>query len=314
MKITVVLCTYNRCQCLTNTLESVSSLEPPGANEWEVLVVDNNSSDHTREVVGNFCRSHPGRFRYLFEAQQGKSYALNTGIREARGDIVAFIDDDVAAEPTWLKNLTGAMCDEKWAGAGGRILPEWTSPPPRWLPRDGRYPLAPFALFDLGMVAGQLNEPPFGTNMAFRKVMFEKYGDFRTDLGPNPVNMIRGEDTEFGSRLLAAGERLRYEPTAVVYHPVLANRIRKDYFLTWWFDKARADIRQHGIEANRICCRGIPLVLFRRIVLWTLRWISAAKPRVRFQCKVNVWINAGMITECYHRSRSAKRMRASLTP
>ena len=115
----------------------------------------------------------------------------------------------------------------------------------------------------LGPRAGALTEPPFGTNMAFQKEVFEKYGGFRTDLGPRPGNEIRNEDTEFGHRLLAAGERLRYEPSAVVYHSVSEDRIQKKYLLAWWFDKARADIRQFGIASEtRWFVAGIPFYFF----------------------------------------------------
>jgi glycosyltransferase involved in cell wall biosynthesis len=237
MNITVILCTYNRCGSLAKALNSAANLTLPDSVEWEVLVVDNNSRDHTREVAEEFCNRYAGRFRYLSESQPGKSYALNAGIREARGGILAFMDDDVVVEPTWLQNLTAPLHDGDLAGAGGRILLEWNCSPPHWLKADTRYALAPLAAFDLGAAAGELTEPPFGTNMAFRKEMFEKYGGFRTDLGPRPGGEIRNEDTEFGSRLLAAGERLRYQASAIVYHPVAENRMQKDYFLTWWYDK-----------------------------------------------------------------------------
>ncbi len=124
--ITVILCTYNRCQSLSKALQSVAASEMPSSAVWEVLVVDNNSCDQTREVVENYCRRHPGRFRYLFESKPGKSHALNAGIREACGDILAFIDDDVIVERNWLRNLTANLDGNVWAGAGGRILPEKT--------------------------------------------------------------------------------------------------------------------------------------------------------------------------------------------
>ena len=243
MKITTILCTYNRCQSLAKALDSVAASTVPEPVEWEVLVVDNNSRDQTREVVEDFCRRYPGRFRYMFEPQRGKSHALNAGIREAQGDVLAFTDDDVAVEPTWLQNLTAALCSGEWVGSGGRVLTERNFSLPRWLTLEERYALAPLAMFDLGLDAGPLSEPPFGNNMAFQKKMFNKYGCFRTDLGPQPGSEIRSEDTEFGGRLLAAGERLRYEPSAVVYHSVPENRLQKKYFLAWWFDKARADLR-----------------------------------------------------------------------
>ena len=300
--VTVILCTYNRNQSLTRALESAAGLSLPKSDEWEVLVVDNNSSDQTREVVKDFCHRYPGRVRYLFEPHPGKSHALNTGIGEAHGDVLAFMDDDVTVEPMWLQNLTACLHTGDWAGAGGRILPAETFSPPRWLSGKSRYSLGPLALFDLGPDAGKLSEPPFGTNMAFRREMFERYGGFRTDLGPNPANLIRGEDTEFGSRLLAAGERLRYEPSAVVHHPVTADRTRKTYLLSWWFDKGRSEIRQQNVEFT-VQRWGIPLVLLRRLAVWTVRWMLAPRPGERFECRIKVWIIAGMIYESYHRNR-----------
>jgi len=308
MTITVILCTYNRCQVLAKALESTTKLMLPQPDEWEVLVVDNNSSDQTSEVVERFCERYPGRFRYFFEPQQGKSYALNAGVRESRGDILAFMDDDVTVEPTWLQNLTASLRGTEWAGAGGRILPELTIRTPEWLPGDERYALAPLAFFDLGAEAGELTEPPFGTNMVFRREMFEKYGGFRTDLGPRPNSEIRSEDSEFGHRLLAAGERLRYEPSAVVYHAVPERRLQKKYFLDWWFAKARADIRAFGIPASsrRWNLGGIPVVLFRRLAVWTLRWFVTIRPSRRFCCKLKVWTVAGQILESRRQAPGAK--------
>jgi GT2 family glycosyltransferase len=218
------------------------------------------------------------------------------------------MDDDVTVEPEWLQNLTAGLHDGGPAGAGGRILPEWKCSPPNWLPRGGRYALAPLALFDLGPEAGPLTEPPFGTNMAFRKEMFARYGGFRIDLGPRPGSEIRNEDTEFGRRLLAARETFRYEPSAVVYHPVPENRLKQEYFLAWWFDKGRANVREFGIPDVR-CCWGIPLYLFRRLAAWTLRWMVTFEPSLRFDCKVRVWGKAGEIVECYRQSSGAKAKR-----
>lgn len=305
MDITLILCTYNRCESLVKALQSVAMSTMPESVHWEVLVVDNNSTDQTREMVKDFCERHPDRFRYLFEPQQGKSHALNAGIRNARGVVLAFTDDDVIVEPTWMFNLTASLHNGGWAGAGGCVLPDRAFTPPRWLPRKDRYALAPFALFDLGPEAGQLTEPPFGANMAYRKEMFEKHGGFRADLGPRPGSEIRNEDTEFGHRLLDRGERLRYEPSAVVYHPVIEARVQKKYLLAWWLSKARADVREFGVRRNtRWFAAGIPLFLFRRLAVWTLRWLVSIEPSRRFSCKLKVWTVAGTILECVRQSRA----------
>jgi hypothetical protein len=100
--------------------------------------------------------------------------------------------------------------------------------------------------------------------------------------------------------LLDAGERLRYEPSAVVFHEIPERRLQQKYFLDWWFDKARADIRASGVPAVTTWRLGrIALVLFRRLAVWTLRWMVAVEPSRRFSCKLKVWSVAGQIVECH---------------
>jgi glycosyltransferase involved in cell wall biosynthesis len=313
MNISVILCTLNRCQSLAKTLESVAASRLPGGVEWEVLVIDNNSTDNTREVAEDFCRRYPDHFRYVFEPQPGKSFALNTGVREAQGDVLAFVDDDVIVDPNWLQGLTAALHDDKWAGTGGRTLPTEALSIPRWLSPDLIGALC--AHFDLGDVPCVLDRAPYGANMAFRKEMFEKYGLFRTDLGPSPNPEIPrpNEDTEFGRRLMSAGERLEYEPSALVRHPIPKDRLRKEYFLEWWFDLGRASMREVGRRRDVL---GIPRpylsVLKYGLVLIpvrTLRWVLAWNPQSRFYRKCWVWKTMGEIVEIYGRSFGAKRMR-----
>jgi glycosyltransferase involved in cell wall biosynthesis len=306
MKITVALCTYNRCRSLAKALDSVARSTVPEFVEWEVLVVDNNSTDQTRQVSEEFYRQYPDRLRYIFEPHQGKSYALNTAIQNARGEVLAFMDDDVTVEPTWLQNLTRNLDGGEWCGAGGRILPARAFTPPPWLPLRGPFNMGGvLALFDLGEAARELDRPPFGTNMAFRKEIFQKYGGFRTDLGPFPGNEIRNEDTEFGRRLLAAGERIRYEPSAVVYHAVPEQRLTKKYFLAFWFGLGRADIRETtqrpdiwGIQRRYLTMLKHLLVL---APLKTVQWLLALGPQTRFYRKCWVWYTVGEIVEIYRR-------------
>ena len=303
MDITVVLCTYNRCDSLAAALESVAVSQLPHSVSWEVLVVDNNSTDRTREVIERFASQYPGRFRYAFEPHPGKSHALNSAIRHTSARILAFMDDDVLVEPDWLRMLTWIFDDSEYAGAGGRILPA-SFTPPAWLETSARYALAPLAMFDLGPAAGRLREPPFGTNMAFRYEVFARYGDFRRDLGPQPGSEIRSEDTEFGTRLLQRGEHLWYEPAAVVHHTIARSRITRHYFLKWWFDKARADIRELGIPpGTRWYIAGIPLYLIRSLIAWTLRWLLAFRSGPRFSAKLNLWKVVGAMKECLDQSR-----------
>jgi glucosyl-dolichyl phosphate glucuronosyltransferase len=315
IKVTVVLCTYNRCEILAKALESAASLKLADSVEWEVLVVDNNSKDQTRDVVEQFCQRYPGRFRYLFEAQPGKSHALNAGIRAAEGNVLAFLDDDVTVDQHWLQNLTAPLHNGPWAGVGGRtLLAESYSPPP-WLAFDGPYGMGGIfaALFDLGDEPCELKSPPYGTNMAFQKSAFKKCGEFRTDLGPSPDPEIPrpNEDTEFGRRVIAAGGKLRYEPTAVVYHRLPDERISQDYFLNWWFDCGRASVRELGKRPN---VWGIPrhhLSMIRSVCMfpvevigWTFTW----RTQKRFYRKCWVWKAFGQIAEMYRRRRGRKQI------
>ncbi|HEY1482576.1 MAG TPA: glycosyltransferase, partial [Candidatus Acidoferrum sp.] len=136
--LTVILCTYNRCRSLPAALQSVAAQQLPDALEWEILVVDNNSTDQTSDVVSEFAqRNPPGRIRYLFEPRQGLSNARNAAIREARGEVIAFMDDDVTVDPYWLQTLTVSLRAGEYTGAGGRILPPQDFQPPRWLTLGG---------------------------------------------------------------------------------------------------------------------------------------------------------------------------------
>lgn len=278
----------------------------PNPMEWEVLVVDNGSTDRTRDLVEEFCRRYPNRFRYFLEARQGKSYALNSGVRHARGDVLVFTDDDVTVDPAWLHRMSSVFQEGKWAGASGRTLPAPGFVPPKWLNMRDRYAWGALAMFDRGLCPGYLDEAPFGNNMAYRREVFDRYDCFRTDLGPLPDvrEPQKGEDSEFGSRLLTAGESLRYEPRALVYHAIPESKARQAYFFRWWFDKARADVRISGSQLNhKWKVLGIALVGFRRIVIWAIRWLFSAHPATRFECKVSICVNAGWITESYRRVR-----------
>ncbi len=308
MRIALILCTYNRCQFLAETLDSVSASILPESVEWEVSVVDNNSSDQTREVVEGFCRRYPGRFRYVFERQQGLSNARNAGIRESQGEVIAFTDDDVIVEPDWLWNLTSALHSGEWAGAGGRIIALWPGPIPGWLSTDPDN-LGPYGEFNLGPEAGSLRRPPYGANMAFRREVFEKHGDFRTDLGRTGSSLQGREDVEFANRLLTASEPLRYEPGAVVRHRVQQSRMSKKYVLSWWYWYGRSEVADVGPPPGRWLIKGVPLGQFRRLARWTLQWMISIGAQRRLFCQRTAWYIAGTAVACYKQSRLSNPQR-----
>jgi glucosyl-dolichyl phosphate glucuronosyltransferase len=299
MQVSVIVCTYNRSQTLGRALRSILASVLPPSVTWELVVVDNHSTDETRKVVDEIASLHPGLVCYVYEAKQGLSNARNAGIREARGNIIVFTDDDVTVEPSWLRNLTACFKDGTWAGAGGSVRPPEDFIQPPWLTLDGGVmdSSGVLALFNLGTVACELQKPPFGANMAFRKSMFEQYGGFRPELGRCGSSLIGNEDTEFGSRLMSAGKKLRYEPSAIVYHPVSKERLQQSYFLRWWFAYGQAVYRQSG---KRPTFHGIPrayLSLLSRSLRWTMA--SPFRPKVRFFWKCRLWMAVGELTEMY---------------
>jgi len=303
MKITVIVCTYNRCEMLPQALDSLAIQQLPASVDWDVLVVDNNSTDQTQAVLGRYCEQHHPRFRYTFEPKQGLSHARNAGIAAASADILAFTDDDVIVDPDWLRNLTSALQSGQWAGSGGRIVPVWAEKLPAWLSPEDLATLGPFAGFDEGPEPKALMRPPYGGNTAFRREVLEKYGGFRVDLGRSNNNLQSREDVELGNRLFAAGERLRYEPNAVIRCPVAKSRMTKSYLLRWYYWEGRSEIADEGPLEARWCLMGIPLYLFRRLSRWALEsTITPSEPR-RFFCQRNAWKLTGLIVGCFRASK-----------
>jgi len=302
MKISLILCTYNRSQSLKRALESIAASKVADSTQWEVLVVDNNSKDETHTVVQSFCNRYPDHFRYICELQQGLSHARNAGIRESVGQILAFTDDDIIVEPTWLQNLTAPLESGKWSAAGGRILPMNDFSCPAWLALQGEYNLGGvITINDLGDTAGETTKPPVGASMAFRREMFQKYGLFRTDLGRCGGKMLSNEDIEFGGRLLAGGEHIWYEASAVLYHEVPESRLTKSYFLQFWHGYGRAQIRQ---SANRSDVWGmprwlfsVPMIVFNVLPARLRIWLFARDEKRRFFFKCTVWRTFGEIVE-----------------
>jgi glucosyl-dolichyl phosphate glucuronosyltransferase len=308
MDISVVVCTYNRCVSLATALDSISAQSLSHSITWEVIVVDNNSTDQTASVVKDFERRTQGRFRYVFERQQGLSRARNAGIAAAQGEVIAFVDDDVIAEPSWLSNLTAPFWERNASGAGGRIVPPPDFTPPDWFTVGGDMDLlgAVVPVFNLGEEVCQMKRPPYGANMAFRRSMFQKYGLFRVDLGRCGESLVMGEDIEFGHRLMEAGETLWYNPSAIVEHPVPKERLTKKHFRAWWYDFGRTRIIERGVRSSR---GGIPgeyfsmaMLLMRFLPLRVLRWLLASQPRIRFYRECQIWLTLGEVAQNYRNS------------
>ncbi|NQT03917.1 MAG: DUF115 domain-containing protein [Planctomycetes bacterium] len=225
VRISVVVATHRRPDYLTKLLNSLSE-QTLGKEYYEVIVVDNNSQDNTKEVVAGYPS-----FRYIFEEKLGLSYARNTGIRAAVGDIVAFIDDDSEADPGWLQALLDIYdkYPDTWA-VGGKILLMWDVEPPEWLTEEYYSNLG---LWDQGDVAGGMQWPKrlAGSNCSFQKDILLVLGCFKPELGRVGCIQLAHEETEVQKRIYQTGHTIYYNPEAIVYHHVPASKMNKAYFV-----------------------------------------------------------------------------------
>jgi glycosyltransferase involved in cell wall biosynthesis len=252
MDASVIICTRNRRESLVETLSSLARqvCETP----WEVLVVDNASSDDSAGAVRDLAPSFPVPLRLEHESRQGLNFARNQGVEQARGEILLFTDDDVTCRPGWISAHVKAFAHPSVVGTAGRILPRLPIETPAWLAeilKDETGGVT--ARYDFGSEPLEI-EPgklplPFGANMGVRRARAHEVGGFRTDLDYGKQLMPSG-DVEFFQRVRSAGGRLRYCPEACVEHRIDASRMTVPYYLRWWRGYGRASVRAAGRPAG----------------------------------------------------------------
>jgi glycosyltransferase involved in cell wall biosynthesis len=209
MKISVLVCTRNRAQSLSRTLQSLLAPEPRAAYEREIVVVDNGSTDETGQLVERLRSAQRPPLRYVYEPKRGLSYARNTGIRNSDGEVVAFTDDDVLVSENWLDEIHREFAaDPGLRALGGRVL-------------LARAELQPIAFLDCAerrvFRYPHAGDFAMGANMAFRRSLFAEVGLFDVRLGAGRY-LAGGEDIEMFYRALKAGHQALYAPDALVYH------------------------------------------------------------------------------------------------
>jgi GT2 family glycosyltransferase len=326
----IVIATFNRADDLRQTLDSLAALRPDG--RWEVIVVDNNSTDGTRHVVEAAAAAFPAPLRYLVEREQGRSPALNAGIARAHGDIIVTTDDDVRVEPDWLNRAAEAL-ERLGAGyVGGRVLPIWGGPRPAWLPnRSGKH-WAVIALLDYGSDPIEFGaRVPLGVNMAFRRSAFERAGLLDPQTGRKAGTLLGQEVREWCIRARAAGVRGFYVPEMVVRHVIPASRLTKAYFRRWFYWRgisraklyARAGLDMEAPEQTTIDFRtvphvfGVPRYLYRKALSSAWRWAAAAlrgEAAASFDHELWVWFFAGIVRQRWADRRGLVTSAATTTP
>jgi len=281
----VVIATRNRQALLAETLRALSAQDWP-ADAFEVIVADNGSTDDTPRVVAEAARRRGAPLvRYLFVPEPGKSMAVNEALPLANGDFIAFTDDDVRPEPDWLTQVAAAFDETGADFVAGRVRPAWEAAPPDWLSPSVYGVIAVPENGDarLDISAGQNQVVPIGANMAVRRSVIGHIGGLRVDLGKLDGSLRTGEDHEFFLRMLHAGFRGIYEPTALVHHRVGTERLDRRYFRRWLHQNGRDVARLNHVYSRRDVPRlfRVPRYLWRQAVFDSVAAVGAVLRRDR---------------------------------
>jgi hypothetical protein len=298
--VTVAICTWNRAALLDQTLARLTALRVPAGLTWELLVVNNNCTDHTDEVIGRLAGALP--LRRLAEPTPGLSNARNRAIEAARGDLLVWTDDDVLVEPDWLAEYVAAAGRFPHAGYfGGTVDPWFAAEPPRWVVRNLEHVGGPFALRQLGPdvrpFAG--TEAPFGANMAFRTAALREHR-FDPKLGRIGAGMLSGEETALIHRLRTTTGPGVWVGPARVRHYIPADRMTTGYVWKFFHGIGRTEQRLRGLEPGTPLVRGVPRWAIRRYA------VARAKSLVFAPFESSRWIKnfiaaaraKGEIDEC----------------
>ncbi|RWZ90730.1 MAG: glycosyltransferase [Hydrotalea sp. AMD] len=230
IKISVVICTYNRAAYIAAALESLVQ-QTFNKNWFEVIVVNNNSTDNTEQICKKFIADHSQyAFYFLNETQQGASFARNTGANLAKGSLLCFMDDDAIADPDYLEKIVDFFEIHSDAGGlGGRIIPKYIPAEPKWM---SYYVASLVGNFDYSnnICVFQQGKYPLESNMIIRTADFKAIGGFNKNL-PGVVGTMRigGEGKDFFYRLQALGKKIYYHPGIIVHHVVEVNKLTKKY-------------------------------------------------------------------------------------
>lgn len=232
--LSVIIPTRNRAALLYNTLESLTSQTYP-ADRFEVIVIDNGSTDSTAEVCKHFERRIP-QFKSIYDPRPGLHNGRHTGLEAANGDILVYADDDIEALPTWLEGVAESFADPSAALVGGKILPKFEGAPPNWVNEiscktDLGWSLGWYSILDFGDTVHEIShEYVWGCNFSIRKDVLKKAGGFHPDSIPKELIKYRGDgETAVSFAVRDMGLKAMYNPKASVYHVVSSDRLSLEY-------------------------------------------------------------------------------------
>ena len=298
--ISIVICTHNRSNYLN---KSIGSLVNQDINRdlYEILVVDNLSTDSTKEVVENF--SNIVNVSYFYEPNLGLSHARNTGWKNAKAKYVGYLDDDAIASENWISKIIEVYETVKPTPScvGGRINPIWESPKPAWLNSWLLHALSIIDWTDRAHFITNLKEEWLaGTNMAFEKEIIKKMGGFINGLGRVGNNLLSNEDLYIQRQLINAGYKCYYDPEISVSHHVIKSRINKKWFIKRYFWQGVSDAAEFTLENSpsfkeKISCAITTLKIIKELQINLLKRYFEKDYPERFRDTCLILVKLGYI-------------------
>ena len=229
IRLTVAICTYNRCEYLRDTLSNLAK-QRYGDQDVEILVVNNASTDGTVEFLTGYVHTGNIGFRWVSEVRQGLSYARNRALSESGAQYVLYIDDDVFLDDDFIQNWVQFIkSNPSITEAGGPISVHFDNGQPNWFPMVLKQMLGHHHPYNQEQDY-KSGDYPHGGNMLFERESALKLGGFNVDLGRSGKKLSGGEEKELNRRVVNSGGIVRYNPLAGLRHRIGKDRLTKDYF------------------------------------------------------------------------------------
>ena len=304
--LTVIFATRNGVRTLPTVLDAYLRLQVPEGG-WKLIVVDNGSTDRSREIITSFHDRLP--LTYLYEEKLGKNVALNAALAHVEGDVVVLTDDDAIPKPDWLVSMRSAAdAQPMYAIFGGAVLPRWEITPPdwvvKWVPREPAFALTPPSLQKGPLEANLVTGP----NMAVRTEVFDKGFRFDSTIGPQGANYAMGSETEFVRRLVRHGYAAWHVRNAQVEHMIRDFQMTSSWILRRAIRLGRGLYRMELMELMERQTYiptwfGVPRYFFREVLTQSavvLKGLLTFRGETVFRARWALNVLRGQIIEAYN--------------
>ncbi|MGE0267445.1 MAG: glycosyltransferase [Candidatus Omnitrophota bacterium] len=295
MNISVCISTYNRSSSLKRTIESLLKQERLEGIHLEIMIIDHNCTDNTRDMVHGFIANSGMDIKYLFEPKPSLSEARNRAIRDSGGEIIAFTDDDVIVDQLWVCSIARAFRETGCDALSGKILPVYPENTPDWIKDHQEFLNGPFVYRNHGDESRFYDDtmlPFVGAHMVFRRECFKEHGFFTSEFGPG-TDFPYGEDVEMFYRLFGR-KKIYYCAECIVWHVHSPERVTFKYINRWFYQNGLCYTKrkQTVLENSKRRFADIPVYLYKDLVLRFLQFvvnIFNSKKRLPAWCRV-VWM------------------------